>query len=131
MNKNKIIERIENDENPTIKEILHWVKTMTVNLENPSRYKKGDVFSFNQANKPRPYVVVKQVKDIIIAIPLTTCADELSVGKYNSRFFGVGYFSKSLTTLKTSHLEDRLIGVLDDNKAITNAFKLIKNHFIN
>jgi hypothetical protein len=130
MSRDEIIERA-NKENSSSKQILAWMSTMNLNSKEPIKYKKGDVFSFNLSSKPRPYVIIKQVKELIISIPLTTCKDELSVHFYNSRFMGQGYFSNQLLAFKESHIKDNFIGVLDDTKNINIAFKQIVEYYKN
>lgn len=130
MKKEEILKRFKVNPEITSYELINWIKTMQDEVA-PNKYKKGDVFNYNVVFKPRPYVIIKQVRDTVIAIPLSLTDDELSIHPYSSRFFGEGFFSKQLMTFKISHIEGKFIGVLDDNKNINIAFKKIKEYYFN
>lgn len=130
MTKEKVIEKYEKDKSVSSGELIKWVRHISVKCNQPVNYKKGDVFIFRSSvGKTRPYVLYRVIKEEYILIPLSTTEDVLNAGTYNSRFFGSGFFSKSLITLHTDMLKGNFIGVLEDSRGLNEAFKNIKKHF--
>lgn len=93
----------------------------------PTQIKKGDVFSGAGVNgKPRPFVVAKVVDNWCYCIALTTTEDEYALLPYTSRFYPVkGYLTSSLLIAKNEQVVEKFMGVLDDNRSINKAFKII------
>lgn len=127
MSKEEILERIESGQCTSIKECEQWIRTMNNYLNVPLRLKKGDVFKYTDHFKSRPCVIYKIIGDLCVCIPLSTTKDEMSIHNYNSRFFGNNYFSKSILFFKKKEVETRILGILDDNKNLNIAYKMIKD----
>ena len=95
-------------------------------VQSPTKIKKGDVF-ISQFKKPRPCVVVKVLKDkTCLYMPLTS-SDNVHCGTpYNSRFFGEGCFSKTLSICTEEFALYNFVGVFDNMKNINQAIKDFK-----
>lgn len=126
MNLKEIIEKIDNKEVDTLGQLSSWIKHSSQYLPVPSKLKKGDVFVYGiNGMKSRPHVIYKIIDNLVISIPLTKTNDEMSINQYNSRFFGNGYFAKSIIFVKVEHVESKLVGVLEDNNSLNTAFNEI------
>lgn len=113
-----------------VKEILESITSVGDAKQKPMKIRKGDVFRSFTGKKLRPCVVVKVLKDVVIAIPLSTTEDCINLAPFNSRFFGENYFSTCLTTHCFEEVNKGFVGILEDNKSLNSAIKLLKE-FIN
>lgn len=96
----------------------------------PTRIKRGDVLTAFCGTKARPVVVVKQLKDKIVYIPLTSGDNVHTTIPFSSRFFGEGYFTLSLDVCSVDYAKKNFIGIFDDSKSLRQATDHIKN-FVN
>jgi len=87
----------------------------------PLKLKKGDVISINGGVKKRPCVIIKIINGVTYSIPLSTTEDELNLIPFENRFFGHGWFSRSLVTCIYSVAISQFIGVFDDNRTLNKA----------
>ena len=96
----------------------------------PTKIKRGDVITHACGSKIRPVVVLKQIQDKIVFIPMTSGENIHSTIAFTSRFFGEGYFSLSLGVCSEEYAKQYFIGIFDDNKSLRQATDFIKT-FIN
>lgn len=116
----------------TVSEVKHLIKGVKKDRPNqPTKLKKGDILSLNLFGKCRPVIVVKEIKNYCIVIPMSSTEDSLNIHSFNSRFYGEGYFNMQLLTLKLEHMQDKFIGVLDDNKNLNIAIKKLRQYYNN
>lgn len=128
--KQDVIDSIENRRyhSNEVKNLVNSVRTTVAtnysDLTRPSTIKVGDVFIAQGGAKKRPYVVisVRQKSNIVIAVPLTTTDDELALTPFTSRFFGNGWFTSQLMTVKIAFVIENFAGVLE-NRAVIRKFK--------
>lgn len=106
---------------------IHKVPT---NKTIPTHVKKGDVFYSLAGSKVRPCVVVKVLKDEVIFITLTSSDNSSALIPSKSRFFGEGYFGKTLSNAPIELVLNRFLGVYDNPKNLNLAIKEIKKYFI-
>lgn len=100
--------------------------TIKFNRSNIVKIKKGDLFTGMSINhKARPYVVAIVRDDMAYCIPLTTTEDEHSLLPHKSRFLKAGFYCNSFTVVKTSFVLENFKGVMDDNRNLNKAIKLI------
>lgn len=125
----------------TLKQVRHLVKGIkdlklanttpapsvpTVKKLKPSYIKKGDIFMGASINhKNRPFVVAVVKNDMAYCIPLSTTDDEYSLIPHNSRFLEPGFYGNSFLLVKADQIMDNFRGVLDDNRTLNKAIKLI------
>jgi len=96
----------------------------------PTKIKRGYVLTAACGSKIRPVVVVKQIKDKIVFIPMTSGENIHSTIAFTSRFFGEGYFSLSLDVCTVKYAKKNFVGIFGDNKSLRQATDFIKT-FIN
>lgn len=113
-----------------VKEILESITAIGTSKLKPTNIKKGDVFRAFTGKKNRYHCVVKVTKDVVIAIPMSTTEDCITLSSFKSRFFGENYFSTCLTTHCLEEAVENFCGVLEDNKSLNNAIKELKQ-FLN
>jgi hypothetical protein len=113
-----------------VKEILESITAVGTSKTRPTTLKKGDVFRAFTGKKNRFHTVIKVLNDVVIAIPMSTTEDCINLSSFNSRFFGENYFGTCLTTHCLEEAIENFAGVLEDNKSLNNAIKLIKD-FVN
>ena len=104
---------------------------LSKNEINPIKLKKGDVIYLNEGLKKRPCVVIKNIKDSVISIPLTSSENIHNSGiQFKSRFFGDGFFGSNFTICHFDVAKDNFVGILDDktnlNIAINNLKKIVE-----
>lgn len=94
--------------------------------------KKYDYFLYESATnvKSRPFVVVKVLKDTVIAIPLSTTKDALNLIPSRSRILKEGYFSKQFLTVHKEVAIKNWVGIYDNTKLVDKAVKSLKE-FLN
>lgn len=99
------------------------------NERKPRWIKMHDVFTTKDSNeKYRPYVVVKVLEDTVVAMPLSTTEDSLSLCPSRSRFLKDGFFSKQLITVQKGLAEKRWCGVYDNPKLVRKAIRELKKY---
>lgn len=105
-------------------EVKHIIGTITC-VENcaPSEFKKGDVFIQKVGVKSRPVVIIAVEEDIVYGIPLSTTEDELNLCESSSRFFGEGFFSKTLVSASFEYIRGNFAGVYDNPKVVNKAIR--------
>lgn len=113
-----------------VKQILESITQTGESKTRPKILKKGDVFRAFTGKKNRYHCVVKVKEEIVIAIPMTTTEDCITLSPFNSRFFGEHYFGTCITTHCIDEVFDNFCGVLEDNKSLNTAIKELKE-FIN
>lgn len=97
----------------------------------PEFLRKGDVIVTNYSGtKSRPSVIIKVLKDKVIAIPLTSNKNVHSLCEHSSRFFSKGYFCNAYIVMDTEVAKSRFVGVYDNPKAVNRAIKELKE-FVN
>jgi hypothetical protein len=109
-----------------VKEILESITAVGTSKTKPIKLKKGDVFRAFTGKKNRFHCVIKVLNDVVVAIPMSTTEDCINLSSFNSRFFGENYFGTCLTTHCLEEAVDNFAGVLEDNKSLNEAIKLIK-----
>lgn len=112
-----------------VKEILESITAVGTNKIKPTTLKKGDVFRAFTGKKNRYHCVIKVIKDVVIAIPMSTTEDCINLSSFNSRFFGENHFGTCLTTHCLEEAIDDFCGILDDVKSLNRAIKGLKQFF--
>lgn len=131
MDKNSVIERLQN-KNYSMSEVKHLIGTITrVEKNRPKFLRKNDVIirvgsGGSQEAKKRPYVVIKVLEDKCIAMPLSTTEDELNLCESQSRFFGNGFFTSHIVTIKIEDALDNFAGVYDNPRLVNKAIREMK-----
>ena len=116
---------------PKIEEIKPSVVN-TSSYQGKYKIKKGDVFvGYSVNGKRRPIVVVRVDELFCSCIPLTTTEDEYTLIPYNSRFFRGGFLSNQILRVKHNVIKHNFVDVLDDNRTLNKAIKLLKNYYPN
>lgn len=93
----------------------------------PSNIKKGDVFTSLQGTKPRPCVVIKVLRNrTVVYVPLTSTENIHCLTPYNSRFFGEGCFSRTISVCTEEFATTNFVGVFDNMKDLNEAIKELK-----
>lgn len=96
----------------------------------PEKIKKGDVIIVAEGTKTRPAVICKVLKDgTCIYIPLTSSENIHCLSPSNSRFFGEGCFSKSLSVCTEEFAIRNFVSVYDNMKDLNVAIKELKQFF--
>lgn len=115
------------------KEIVKsYINSLSGNaMRRPDKLKAGDVF-LNHLNggKNRPIVIVAIQAGVVFGIPLSTTEDVMNMTISKSRFFGKGWFGKSLVTVKEEVAMDYFVGMYD-NPAVVKKAKLALKQLIN
>ena len=123
----------------TLKQVRHLVMGMksvtkgnppepTINFtkSNVMKVKKGDIFTGTSINhKVRPYVVALVRDNLAYCIPLTTTEDEYTLLPHKSRFLKPGFYCNSFIVVKIDYITENFGGVMDDNRNLNKAIKLI------
>lgn len=107
-----------------VKHLLHSVANTRVNP--PSVLKKGDVFAMGLCGKVRPLVIVKVRNELVYAIPISSTQDALNLGPATSRFFGVGYFTRSIQCQTVEKAKEHFIGVYDNPRNLNDAIEALR-----
>lgn len=131
--KQRVLEDIDKIDKPSVSVAMlrHFVTSVTMEIEPPKYYKKGDVIQFEAGLKPRPCVIVKLEEEIVYAIPLSSTCDEINLCESRSRFFGRGFFSKTIVAIKTKYCNEHYLGIYDNPKLLNKAIKLLKQEINN
>lgn len=112
-----------------LSQVRHIVRALLPYMQDcktPINSKKGDVFQGTGVNgKPRPFVIVKVVKDGVYAIPLTTQEDEYTLISHDSRFMKPGFLANQLVFVKDDHVKKHFVCTFDDSRSLNKAAKLI------
>ena len=128
--KDKVLEELK-DKGYSYQEVKHIIGTITeVEPRQVSKLKRGDVFLITGSGnnvKRRPAVIIKTTDCLVHAIPLSTTEDCLNLHTYKSRFFGEGYFSNQLISVKLEYVYDNFAGILDAPKDLKTAIEKLKN----
>lgn len=131
MKKDDVSNSIEDSRTYRGTEVRNLVQSVTVDVLTPFYLQFGDVILANVGRKRRPVVVVKVVEDLVMAIPLTTTEDSLSLGSYDSRFLGKGSFTKQIISLPLDYAVNNYFTILNDEENLNLAFEQIKEFFKN
>lgn len=129
--KNSVIEKLQN-KNYSMAEVRHLIGTITkVETNRPKFLRKNDVIirvgsATRAEQKRRPYVVIKVLKDKCLAMPLSTTEDELNLCESQSRFFGNGFFTSHIVTIKIEDALDNFAGVYDNPRLVNKAVREMK-----
>ena len=107
--------------------VKNLVSKVRQEREKPSKLKIGDVFVLQLSAKKRPVVVIAIKDTLVYGIPLTSTEDEMNLIPSKSRFFGNGWFSKSLVTVKHDIVMENFVGVYDNEKLLRKARRAIKD----
>ena len=113
-----------------VKGILESITAVGISKIRPTTLKKGDVFRAFTGKKNRHHCVIKVTKDVVIAIPMSTTDDCITLSPFSSRFFGENYFGTCLTTHCLEEALGNFCGVLEDIKSLNRAVKELKQ-FLN
>ncbi len=113
-----------------VKEILESITATGESKTKPTKLKKGDVFRAYTGKKNRFHCVVKVVGEVVVAIPMSTTEDCITLAPFNSRFFGENFFGTCLTTHCLEDVYLNFCGILEDNKSLNEAVNLLKD-FVN
>lgn len=127
MTKEEILSRIDS-ESPNINQVKIWIDGMA-STKLVTSLRKGDVIAYTLYKK-RPVVIIKVLKNIVYAIPLSSTEDELNLCSYSSRQFKSGFFSRQIIAIKSDIAKKDFIGTLDNNKDLNKAIKLLKELII-
>ena len=92
----------------------------------PDKLRKGDVIVLPVGVKTRPCTIIKVLKDIVVALPMTSSENNHNVTPYNSRFFGKGHFSNDMVTCNLDLAKDKFVGILDDKESLNIAISNFK-----
>lgn len=112
-------------------QVKHLISSISFIEDNaPTVLKKGDCVLQQCGPKSRPVILVKILKDIVVGIPLSTTKDELTLCISNSRFRRDGYFTNQITTMSKEYAKKFFIGTYDNNKALNNAIREMKQFLI-
>lgn len=88
----------------------------------PSKLKTGDVFVWVlNGNKKRPVVIVSIKGGMVYGIPLSTTEDGMNMMASKSRFFGEGWFGKSLVSLREELVMNYFVGTYDNPSLVKKA----------
>lgn len=92
--------------------------------------KKYDYFLYEAAtsSKSRPYVVVKVLKDTVIAIPLSTTKDNLNLMPSKCRVLKEGYFSKQFITVHKDLALRNWVVIYDNHRMVDKAVVALKKY---
>tara|TARA_R110000796_G_scaffold90732_1_gene194693 strand:- start:3 stop:419 length:417 start_codon:yes stop_codon:yes gene_type:complete len=99
------------------------------NSAKPTKLKKGDVYITQLGTKSRPVVICKVLGDVVLAIPLSTTENELTLTNSNSRFFGDNFFSKQVIMSTYEYAMEHYAGVFDNNTNLNKAVKMMKQFY--
>ena len=92
----------------------------------PDKLRKGDVIVLPIGVKTRPCAIIKVLKDMVVALPMTSSENNHSVIPFNSRFFGEGHFSNDITTCYIDVVKEKFVGILDDKESLNIAISNLK-----
>lgn len=120
-----------------VKHILNSINSldgMGVEKYLPNKLKFGDVAKLHSGtgvtpNKPRPFVIVKVMKEESICIPLSSTDDWNTLIKGESRFFKESNFTKNIIVLPNSMLISNFVAPYDNRKVLTAVKKELKKYY--
>jgi len=130
--KRTVVKSIEVNKTYTGGQVMSLVDSITVRgtINPPNSLKRGDVYLSNLGGKDRPTVVIKVMKGCVIATSLTSESDScFTLTPYKSRFFGEGFFSKSLTTATLEYATENFCSVFDSPADLNKACKALKEFY--
>ena len=104
-------------------EVIKRIQEAKFEGYRPNKLRKGDVIVLPIGVKTRPCAIIKVLKDMVVALPMTSSENNHSVTPYNSRFFGEGHFSNDMTTCYIDVAKDKFVGILDDKESLNIALK--------
>ena len=107
-------------------EVIKRIQDAKFEGYKPDKLRKGDVIVLPIGVKTRPCAIIKVLKDMVVALPMTSSENNHSVTPYNSRFFGEGHFSNDMTTCYIDVAKDKFVGILDDKESLNIAISNFK-----
>ena len=107
-------------------EIIKRIQDAKFEGYKPDKLRKGDVIVLPIGVKTRPCTIIKVLKDIVVALPVTSSENNHNVTPYNSRFFGEGHFSNDIVTCNLDLAKDKFVGILDDKESLNIAISNLK-----
>lgn len=111
------------------KEVRHLITSIskTPTLSFPiTTVRKGDVFTYDRIDKTRPCVVIKVIKDICIALSMSTTKNWMNLGKFKCRQFGENYFNMNMFLVESSYVRKHFLGIMSYRKGLNESIKLLK-----
>ena len=110
-----------------VRAILESITATGEGKTKPIKLKKGDVFRAFTGKKNRFHCIIKVKEETVVAIPMTTTEDCITLSPFNSRFFGENYFGTAITTHCIEEAHDNFCGILEDTKSLNIAIKQMKD----
>ena len=128
--KHEVMESLSKDSysKKDVRLILHHLPSVKAN--NPSKLKKGDVYSMHVGTKKRPSVIIKIHEGLAYSIPLTTTKDEYYLCDANSRFWKESMFNKYLAVTKETDALDNFTGTYENTRHLNKVIKTLKLHLL-
>lgn len=127
--KQEVLKSIE-DRSYYGKEVRHIITSIS-KTQQPSQFplqsvRKGDVFLYDRIDKVRPCVVIKVIKDMCIALSMSTTKNWMNLGQFNCRQFGQNYFNMNVFLVESSYVRNQFVGIMSDRKSLNESIKLLK-----
>lgn len=106
-------------------------KTLNDGVQKPKYIKKSDVILVWEGVKRRPAVIIKVLKDrTCIYTPMTSTENIHCLTPFNSRFFGEGCFTKTVSVCTEEFAIENFAGVFDNNRDLNVAIKNLKEFLV-
>lgn len=92
--------------------------------------KEGDVFLSRVGDKKRPLVVLRVLRDIVHAVPLSRTEDKMVLMKCSSEKYSESFFTNSLVTQTREFAEKHRVDRYDNKSDLQIVIKKIKESLI-
>lgn len=92
--------------------------------------KKGDIFLSRVGDKKRPLVVLKVLRDIVHAVPLSRTEDRMKLLKCSSEKFPESFFTNSIVTQTREFAEKHKVDSYDNLPELQQVINKIKESLI-
>ena len=135
--KEDIIEQIQNDgkvyyTQKEVKHLIHEVKTNGLFELQPVKIKRGDIIRENlSGGKLRPSLVIGVYKEYCVIVGMSTTKDHRYLCNVNSRFdkWNESYINCDLSIVSHEYVNDKVVGIYDNDEYIKYIRKLLKNKY--
>ena len=107
-------------------EVTKRIQEAKFEAYKPTKLRKGDVIVLPIGAKTRPCVIIKVLKEVVVALPVTSSENSHNITPFNSRFFGEGHFSNDIVTCNLDLAKDKFVGILDDKESLNIAINNFK-----